>query len=144
MKTILILLMSLAMYLNLNARVVVGNATFENINSLEIKETVIELADTATVVIPRNIKSLTGKPLLESIKVGDKATIELGYNDNLFEEFTGYVREIESDMPVKIHLDDEMYVFKKNSFLESWEKVSLKEILNKIASGYTIECPDLK
>lgn len=132
------------MYVSLQAKVVVGSATLKNINSCEISESVIELSNKAIVVIPRNIKSLSGKSVLDVIKVGDKASVSLGYNGELKEEFTGYVREIESDAPVKIHLDDEMYVFKKNSFCESWEVVSLKEILDTVASGYSVECPDLK
>lgn len=131
------------MYLNLQAKVKVGNATFENISSLEITESVIELSDKAKVVIPRNYKSLAGNPVLDVIKVGDKASIYLGYNGNLSLEFEGYIREIESDTPLILHLDDEMYLLKMTNYLESWEKISLKEILKTIAPGYSIQCPDL-
>jgi hypothetical protein len=131
------------MYVNLHAKVEIGSYKFEQINSVEIDESVIELSDKATVVLPKNIKSFKQKALLDCIKVGDKAKIYLGYNDKIHQEFEGYVREIESDAPLKIHLDDEMYIFKQNNFVESWEKLSLSELLKTIAPNHKHQCPDL-
>ena len=143
MKRVLILLITVAMYLNLHAKIEINGVDYQ-ISTADIEESVTELSDKATVTIPRNYKSMTGKSVLEVLKVGDPAVISLGTNENLHREFSGYIREIEADEPIRVHLDDEMYLLKKNSYNLSWKEVSLKTILTKIAPGYNIECPQLK
>ena len=133
----------LTMYGNLKAEVTIGTTTFREINSCEINQSVIELSDQATVVLPRNYKNQIGESVLDVLKVGQEVSIKLGYNDELNEEFTGYVREIEADIPIKIHIDDEMYPFKRNSFIESWEKTTLREVLETVSNGMPVECPDV-
>ncbi len=131
------------MYLNLVAEVKIGDIIFNEINSCEIVQTVVELSDSAIVVLPRMYKDKLGKSILDKLKVGQVVSIKLGYNDELNEEFTGFVREIEADIPIKIHIDDEMYHFKRNSFIESWQTVSLKEMLETINSGMPVVCPEM-
>lgn len=133
----------LTMYYNLNAEVKIGSVTFKEVNSCEITRSVIELSDQATVVLPRNYKNKIGQSVLKVLKVGQEVTIHLGYNDQLNEEFKGYVREIESDIPIKIHIDDEMYQFKKNNLVKSWKKVTLQELLQFIGKGMNIDCPQV-
>ncbi|MDE5424028.1 hypothetical protein L3073_17570 [Ancylomarina sp. DW003] len=131
------------MYLNLVAEVKVGGIIFNEIHSCEIVQTVVELSDSATLVLPRMYRDKLGESVLEKLKVGQAVSIKLGYNDELNEEFTGYVREIEADIPIKIHIDDEMYHFKRNCFIESWEKASLKQVLETINNGMTVVCPEM-
>lgn len=144
MKKILgIIVILVAMYNSLNAEVKIGSTTFTEINSCEITQSVIELSDKATVVLPRNYKNKIGESVLDVLKVGQEVSVNLGYNDQLNEEFKGYVREIESDIPIKIHIDDEMYQFKKNNLVKSWQKVTLQDILQATSNGMKIDCPQV-
>jgi len=144
MKKLLgIIVILMAMYNNLNAEVKIGSVTFKEVNSCEITQSVIELSDQAIVVLPRNYKNKIGESVLDVLKVGQKISISLGYNDELNEEFKGYVREIESDIPIKIHIDDEMYQFKKNNLVKSWKKVTLQEVLTATSKGMEIDCPEV-
>jgi len=136
------------LYLNLNSRLTITSDTgtsivFDHISKAEIKQSVKELGDTATVVIPRQYGKIKSKAVLDHIKAGDKVKLELGYNGELFTEFTGYLREIGSGYPLTLQVDDELYPLRKNSWNESWKSITLKDLLTKIAEGYKIECPDV-
>ena len=137
------------LYLNLNSRLTITNPEtnesirFDHIASAEIKKSVKVLGDTAEVTIPRRYGKLKNKEVLKYIKPGYKLVLELGYNKEYFAEFTGYVREVESGYPLRLHCDDALYLLRKNNFNESWKQISLRELLTIIAPGYKIECPDV-
>lgn len=136
------------LYLNLCSRLTIEpqvgpKVVLERISSAEINKTVETLGDKATVVIPRRYGS-EQEELREYISIGSRARLELGYNGELEVEFEGYIREIESGFPMKLHLDDETFFMRQNSFVKSWKAVTLKEVLEYIAPGYEIECHEAK
>lgn len=131
--------------MNMTAKVQLGNVKLNNVSSFEIDENILEMSNTAKIVIPRNYAKLKDKSILEQIKAGDKVTIEAGYNGELGSEFTGYIREIESEAPLVIHCDDETYPLRQTNFIKSYRDASLKEILTDIIpSNMTFECPDVR
>lgn len=134
------------LYLNLCSRLTIepkiGNkVVLDRISSAEVSKTVEMLGNKATVVVPRRYGDSTDK-LKQFISVGDRVRLELGYNDELNVEFEGYIREIESGFPMKLHLDDETFALRSTSFVKSWKEVKLKELLQYIAPGYEIDCHD--
>ncbi len=131
-------------YYEPNARITIGKVKFEHVHNVIITESVNEMGDNARIVIPRNFRKIKDKSLFDYMKVGDKVIIELGVDENYNKEFEGYLSEISSDTPVILHVDDCFYPLKQNNFVKSWEKVALKELLNFIASGYQIDCPDVE
>lgn len=130
-------------YLNMNARITIGSIVFPSINSFRIEENIAELGNTATIVLARNYKELKGKPVLDYIKAGDAVTIAAGYNGKFFEEFTGFVRNIEAEMPLVIHCDDHWYPLKQNTWTKTYSSVTLKQLVQDIAPGYTIDVPQV-
>ncbi|MBE9468972.1 MAG: hypothetical protein IMY72_11735 [Bacteroidetes bacterium] len=131
------------MYYEPNARITIGDVVFNNVNKVIITESVKEMGDVAIITLPRNYKKLAGKSVLDYLASGQKATIELGTGGKYYEEFTGFLGQIESDAPMILHIDDNFYPLKLNSFKNSWEKVTLLEVLNYIAKDYTINAPDV-
>lgn len=129
------------MYKEPRCQVVVGNLVFDQVNSIVIDMSVKELGDKAVVIIPRNYAKLDGKSVLEMMKTGDPVVIKTGYDDDLQVEFTGYLRNIESGVPLRLTIDDAMYPLKRNSFCKSWASVTLKSLLEYVAPGYKIVCP---
>lgn len=134
------------LYLNLCSRLTVerqtgGKVVLERLSSAEISKTVDVLGDKATVVIPRRYGDGT-EELTYYVSVGDRVRLELGYNGDLKVEFEGYIREIESGFPITLHLDDETFFMRSNSFVKSWKTVNLREVLEHIAPGYEIDCHD--
>ncbi|TCN63679.1 hypothetical protein [Acetobacteroides hydrogenigenes] len=129
------------MYLEPCAKIEAGALTFINFRSIVIEESVKELGGKATVTLPRNYAKLNGKSVLELIKTGDPVTIWLGYDGKLEKEFTGYIREIESEAPLVLYIDDDLYPLKRTNFKKAWKSVTLKELLQFIAPGYEVNCP---
>jgi len=131
------------MYYEPNARVTIGNVIFNQVSRVVISESVKELGDKAIITLPRNYKLLKDNSVLDYIQSGNAVIIELGTNGNYYTEFTGYVDIIEADAPLVIHVDDEFYPLKRNSFKKTWGAVTLKELLKYVASNYTIDCADV-
>lgn len=129
-------------YLNMSSRVTLGNVVLNNISAYEINENVLEMSNVANITIPRNYKQLADKAILDILKVGDKVSIESAYNGLMALEFTGYIKEIESDFPLIIHCEDESYVLRQTSFIKSYKAATLKQILTDIVpKGITWDCP---
>ena len=139
----------MALYLKLNSKLTITNPEtkqsilFEHISEAEIKQSVKTIGDTATIVIPRRYGAIKDKEILQYIKTGYAVSLSLGYNGEYIEEFNGFVREIGSGYPLKLHVDDAFYKLRKNSFNKSWKSITLKQLLTEIADGYKIECPDV-
>ncbi len=134
------------MYSNICFRITIAEKlSFATVKSIEIKKTLQKLSNTATVVLPRNFKEAKGKRLLDFVKAGDSIKIEIGYDDELTTEFVGYVSEIGAEVPVVLECVDEMYRLRRTEkFNRTFSKVSLKEILNYIASDYRTDCVDME
>lgn len=130
-------------YLDMNARVVIGNVTFKNISSYHIEESVKELGDSASIILPRQYKKLKGKPLLDYINTGDVVQIYSGYNGKYYLEFEGFLKRIGSEAPMELICDDKFYPFKQNSYTFSYASITLKSLLQQIMPGYEIECPEI-
>ena len=135
------------MYLEPTAKMQVGdsakNLTFVNFNKIVIEQSVKELGGKATVTLPRNYAKLNGKSVLDLVKCGDPVTIWMGYDGQLEVEFTGYIREIESSAPLVLNIDDDLYPLKRTNYLKSWKSVTLNEVLQYVAPGYKVSCPDV-
>jgi len=132
------------LFMNMTAEVQLGNVSLKNVNNFEIDENILEMSNTAKITIPRNYGKLNGKAILEQFKPGDKVTIDSGYNSEFEREFTGYIREIESDIPLIIHCDDETYPLRQTNYIKSYKNASLKQILTDIIpSSIKFECPDV-
>jgi len=138
------------MYLNMTSQVTLGNVFLKHISGFEINENILEMSNTAKITIPRNYAKLGDKSILEQFKVGDRMKIECGYYADKSDivtfqpEFTGYIREIESDFPLIIHCEDESYVLRQTSYIKSYTTVTLKQLLTDIIpSSVTWECPDV-
>ena len=130
-------------YLNMCAKATVGIVTFLNVSSVQIKESISEIGNTATLELPLNYRKLNGRPVLDYIKVGDPVKIELGYNGNLKTEFVGYVRFINAEAPLVIECDDDWYLLKKTKLIKSYKAVTLRQLLADITPGYEVDAPEL-
>jgi hypothetical protein len=131
----------------MTAQVTLGNVLLKNVSGFEISENILEMSNTAKVTIPKNYAKLKDKAILEQFKVADKVVIACGYDNSFETEFVGYIREIESDVPLIIHCDDETYPLRQTNYIKSYQSATLKQILTDIIpkkSGITFDCPDVK
>jgi hypothetical protein len=102
------------------------------INSVRIESSWEQLTDTATIVLPRNVKDFDKLKVKTIFKKGDPVTIFLGYDENLIEEFNGFISDVSADIPIKIKCDDYMYLLKKHSVNISMKSTRLEDLIKQI------------
>ena len=97
------------------------------------------LTDTAEIILPKNIRILSGKKFDEIFCAGDPVIISLGYNSELHTEFTGYLKKVSVGIPVILYCEDEMYNLKRTTVNVSLKNAKLEDLLKKIAPGFQLE-----
>lgn len=125
----------------------VGNYQLAMLESVEIHKSVDILTSTATIVVPAVVynQSLDHE---KYVKVGDVVSIKLGYDDELVNEFEGYLQRIDTDDDsLTFNCEDSMYLTRKSVANKQFLNTSIKEIaqycltaigLNKIDCTYDI------
>jgi hypothetical protein len=102
------------------------------INAVKIESSWEMLTDTATIILPRNVKDFEKLNIKKIFKKGDPVEIYLGYDGNLQLEFTGFISEVSADIPIKIKCDDYMYLLKKHSVNVSMRSTKLEDLIKQI------------
>jgi len=136
-------------YLNMISKIQLGNVSLNHINGFEISESVTEISNTAKITLPRSYVKKGDKSLLDYIRVGDKIVINAGYyHRNTIDmdvEFNGYIRTIETDIPLVIYCEDETYVLRQTNKSLSYKNATLKDVLNDLMpKGTKIDCPEVQ
>ena len=128
--------------------ITIGEYKVNTLKSVSVKKSVEQLSDTAVITLPG---TLINQPLEvnDKIKVGDPVRIELGYEDYMNEEFTGYVKRINTDdTEIRIECEDELFLWdvgvKDKQYGSKTAPVSLKTILQELVKQvnpkYKVEC----
>lgn len=138
------------LYFNMVCRITLGNVQFDQVNAVNISQSIKLISDTAKITLPRHFtvkvgdrpEELTRKRILDIIKVGDTVKIELGYDDDLATEFEGYISRIGADIPLEIECEDEMYKLRKTTFNQTIANAKLSDLVKIIAPGYTYDLID--
>jgi len=142
MKAIITLLFAAMSYFNMYANITIGEYEFLHPNSFEITQSVEQISDSAKIVLARNYKEIANKKILDVIAAGMPVTISTGYNGNLQQEFTGFIKPgIGTEFPVELECDA-LYFLRQNNFNISERQITLKKLLERIAPGYIIETLD--
>ena len=136
------------LYLNMTAKATLGNVILKNVSQFEISESILEMSNTAKITIPKTYSKLDQKAILDQFQVGSRVTIDAGYYregwEDIKREFTGYIREIESDIPLVVYCDDETYTLRQNCLVNSYREATLKQVLSFIIpKTIAFECPDV-
>lgn len=117
----------------LSCDIQLGNLRTTQVHSVEITESYRTLTNTAVLVLPRKVDyrgKTTYLQRTDSLKEGDKVSIQLGYDGKLVQRFTGYVRRVGSSFPVEITCENEAYVLKKHMVAPKvFKSATLNEVL---------------
>lgn len=116
-----------------------GEIIIRKVNSVKIESSWEMLTDTATIILPRNVKDFDKLNVKTIFQKGDPVSIKLGYDNNLIEEFNGFISVVSADIPVKIKCDDWMYLLKKHSVNVSMKSTKLSDLIKLIVPP-EIEC----
>ncbi|PWN62311.1 hypothetical protein [Chryseobacterium oncorhynchi] len=94
----------------------------------EIEKSTKNLCDFATIVLPEaNFNKVLN--IQESIKRADQVTIKLGYDNDLRNEFEGYVKEIiTQDSSLKIKCEDGLFLFRNGVPNKTFKKTNVNTL----------------
>jgi hypothetical protein len=129
------------MYVRQTCNIEIGTRyRLRGLHSIEIKKSVHQIVQSAVLQLPlsvlkRNNQLLERIRLIDNIKEGDFIKIDLGYDGNNKNEFTGYIKRINLKQPLELELEDEMYLLRSCYYKKNFKKNSVREVLNYILKG---------
>lgn len=131
------------MYL-LNWHITIGKYKVQTLKEVKITTSVLNLSDTATIELPGQYLN-TWRKIEDKVHVGDAVTIQLGYDNDLETEFTGYLKRISRDNnSLVLECEDALYLLDKAVKDMEYKTITLKDLLQKILtqvdSEMTVEC----
>lgn len=109
------------------------------VNSVHIESSWKMLTDTAEIILPRKLRDFDKKKIEDLFQEGDEVVIELGYNNQLYTEFKGYINKVAKGVPVRILCEDEMYKLKRKNVSVSFKNAKLNDILKAIVPEYKLD-----
>ena len=129
--------MHLLLMLSLTCNLTLGELVFPWAHSITIESSWQKLTDTCDVELPRKVyyKDIKNKSLKDFINVGDAVSISLGYNERNTELFTGFIRQINPVVPVKVSCEDAMWSLKQNNVTGDFDNATLLDIVKHVAPG---------
>lgn len=131
----------------LTGDITIGNIRFKSVNDLDIKKSILECADTCVIKIPASsVLKVNGKRQTASVQtaqqfsVGQKVTVNLGYNGTTQPEFKGFVKRVNFTTPVAIECEGYSWQLRnKKNIKMSWQNTTLLDVLKVVVAGTDIK-----
>jgi hypothetical protein len=130
--------------LKLENTIQIGTQSFDYVNELEVVSTWDKLTDTATIRLPKKARFEKDGEIIANLisgenplfKRGLSCYIDSGYSGQSARRFEGYLSKIIPDSPLKLELQDSMYLLKQKTIKAySKEGLTLKTLLKDITKG---------
>lgn len=129
----------------LSSNITIGNFQWSGVHEVRIKRSIHSYVDSAFIKIPsiaqlnKNGKALPGLVTTgEQFNDGDKVVILLGYDGLLQEEFRGFVKRRDLNMPLEVECEGYSWQLKRNKITKTWKSVSVKDLLAAAIVGTDI------
>ncbi len=112
---------------------------FTEVNSCEVERDIENLTAKCRLTLPKGTKWFNETAI--PVKRGDRITVELGYDGNNEEVFSGYISKVTAKTPVEIECEDDMYLLKNTAAKKkSYADADLKKLLlEQCPKGMKIE-----
>jgi hypothetical protein len=125
-------------------KITIGTYSLIMIDSILIKKSVEQLSDTADIILP-GVHLNKAINIESKLQEGDQVSIQIGYDNNLYLEFKGYLNAITTDNgTIKLECEDDIYLFRKQLKNIELKNISaealLKHVVKEINSSYKVSC----
>lgn len=121
--------------LPINTYITIGDWEFDFVQHFTNDSTFKNLTDTATISLPRALKTRDGLKLSEAIKSGNEVRVEMGYGIERDLRFSGYVARIGADTAIaQIECEDEMWKLKQSTLSKSWADTDVRTVIEYVKS----------
>lgn len=123
----------------------IGEYRLGMLDKVEIHKSVEQLADTAVITLPASQYN-QALQVEDKLKRGDGVIIKFGYEETGMElEFEGWLQRISTDGGnIKLHCEDDLFLFRKELPNEVLKNVTLEALLKKVINGcgigLTLDC----
>ena len=113
----------------------IGSYKLGMLDKVEIHKSVEQLADTAVITLPASQYN-NALQIEDKLKRGNGVVIKFGYEETGMEvEFDGWLQRISTDGGnIKLHCEDDLFLFRKEMPNEVLKKVTLEDLLKKVIS----------
>ena len=116
----------------LNWHITIGKYKVQTLKEVKITTSVLNLSDTATIEMPGQYLN-TWRTIEDKVHVEDPVTIQLGYNNDLETEFTGYLKRIaRDDNSLVLECEDALYLMDKTVKDVEYKSIKVKTLLENI------------
>lgn len=126
----------------LSCYITLSGVTFDHVTDVVITETWRQLANTATITIPRNFK-FRGEDLARIVNIGDVVSIALGYDNSNIVEFSGFVVGVQPTTPALIHCEDSMYLLKNRFINKTYSSTTAKDLITDLYEESDLPKPNI-
>ncbi|MBL8002397.1 MAG: hypothetical protein JNL05_10585 [Flavobacteriales bacterium] len=130
----------------MNARIVFpardgrGQVELRKVSAVEVKTSVHDVCQRATVTLPRNVSALQQDQLKSFIKRGDRVQVYLGYDGDLQLEFDGYVERVAQDVPVVLELRDRLWKLLQQPCNKAYRDAYLPTLVSDlVGDAFTVD-----
>lgn len=129
----------------LKANVNIENYKMDSIHSIHAKKSIHEYTDSCEIKIPASARlKQNGQPVTKvetakMIREGNRVVVNAGYNDEMNEEFKGFVSRVNFTIPCSIECEGYSWQLRnKSGIVKSWKSTTLQEVLEYIIEGTDI------
>lgn len=109
-----------------------GAVSFRKVSEVEIKSSVHDVCQSATVKLPLHIPEFETTALKDLVRRGDPVRILLGYDGDLVEEFSGFVTRVGADVPAVIECRDAIWKVLQQPFNKGYSQTSVPVLLRDL------------
>ena len=109
----------------------IGTVKLKGIDSVEVQSSADLLSDQCTITLP-GMAYNKAFSIEDKVKRGDAVTVKLGYDGILHTEFTGYLKSIHPNSPMKLECEDSIYLFRKDIKDKQFVKTTAVDILQYV------------
>ncbi|MGA0556527.1 hypothetical protein ACO2Q8_07750 [Larkinella sp. VNQ87] len=118
----------------------IGNVALKGVESVTVESSTESLLDRCTITVPGMVRN---KPyqIEGKIKRGDAVTVKLGYDGKLNTEFVGYLRAIYPNSPMKLEVEDAIYLTRRDIKDKAFQKTTAVDVLKYVVSELNRQLP---
>jgi hypothetical protein len=123
----------------------IGGKRFFRINSLSVESSLTQIGTKAELTLPTTARLTRAGEFVSEVEtakafqVGDEVEVLAGYDGDLRTEFRGYVRRVSPTIPLKLELEDGVYLLRRKNVKRSWRSVTLAEVITFLLEDTGIE-----
>jgi phage protein D len=124
----------------LGCQITIGSYRFTQVKEVKIERSSRLLSSIASIELPLSavFENKSKDTIEKRIQRGQQVTIELGYDDDLNVEFTGFVKDVAAKQTTVIACEDSMYLLRKPVKNKLFKKTTLKDLLKYVSMGFTL------